>query len=70
MYHVIRAGAECGWGVGAALHGKEAVLRLVGHQDGAVQKQALLASQKILLSRDKADFLANLDGGLAPSDDK
>mmetsp|Transcript_19153 Transcript_19153/g.57841 ORF Transcript_19153/g.57841 Transcript_19153/m.57841 type:complete len:476 (+) Transcript_19153:322-1749(+) len=59
-----------GKGIVTSLHGKEAVLRLVGHQDGAVQKQALLASQKILLSRDKADFLANLDGGLAPSDDK
>jgi len=36
------------------------VLRLVGHSDPTVQKQALLASQKVLLSRDKADFLANL----------
>lgn len=59
-----------GRGGGAALGGKEAVLRLVGHGDAQVQKQALLASQKILLSRDKADFLANLDSGLAPSDDK
>ena len=41
-----------------------------GTGDAQVQKQALLASQKILLSRDKADFLANLDSGLAPTDDK
>lgn len=57
--------AEFGCGSLAALHGKEAVLRLVGHEDPTVQKQALLASQKILLSRDKADFLANLDSGLS-----
>ncbi len=55
-------------GAPAALNGKEAVLRLVGHPDAAVQKQALLTSQKILLSRDKADFLANLDSGLASTD--
>lgn len=54
-----------GKGIVTALHGKEAVLRLVAHDDPAVQKQALLASQKILLSRDKADFLANLDSGLS-----
>lgn len=54
-----------GKGIVTALHGKDAVLRLVAHEDPTVQKQALLASQKILLSRDKADFLANLDSGLS-----
>lgn len=46
---------------GADLKGKERVLHLVQHPDPEVQKQALLATQKILLSRDKADFLAALN---------
>lgn len=44
----------------ADLGGKDAVLRLVGHEDPAVQKQALLASQKVLLSKSKADYLTHL----------
>ena len=44
----------------AELKGKERVLHLVQHPDPEVQKQALLATQKILLSRDKVDFLAQL----------
>jgi V-type H+-transporting ATPase subunit H len=45
------------------LRGKELVMRLMMHPDPAVQREALGAVQKILLSRDKADFLA---GGPAP----
>jgi hypothetical protein len=44
----------------ADLGGKDAVLRLVGHADPGVQKQALLASQKVLLSKSKADYLTHL----------
>ena len=44
----------------ADLGGKDAVLRLVGHEDPSVQKQALLASQKVLLSKSKADYLTHL----------
>jgi hypothetical protein len=44
----------------ADLGGKDAVLRLVGHEDPGVQKQALLASQKVLLSKSKADYLTHL----------
>ena len=43
------------------LKGKEQVLHLVQHPDPEVQKNALLATQKILLSRDKVDYLAALN---------
>lgn len=39
------------------LRGKELVMRLMAHPDTEVQKQALLCVQKIMLSRDKLDFL-------------
>lgn len=42
------------------MKGKERLLHLVQHPDPEVQKEALLATQKILLSRDKVDFLAQL----------
>ena len=41
----------------ADLRGKELVMRLMMHPDAEVQKQALLAVQKILLAKDKVDFL-------------
>lgn len=40
------------------LRGKELVMRLMMHPDEGVQKQALLCVQKILLSKDKVDYLA------------
>ncbi len=39
------------------LRGKELVMRLLGHSDAEVQKQALLCVQKLMLSKDKLDFL-------------
>ncbi len=39
------------------LRGKELVMRLMMHPDPEVQKQALMCVQKVLLSRDKVDFL-------------
>jgi V-type H+-transporting ATPase subunit H len=42
----------------ADLRGKELVMRLMGHPDGEVRKRALLCVQKIMLPRDKLDFLA------------
>ncbi|KXZ45348.1 hypothetical protein GPECTOR_56g445 [Gonium pectorale] len=39
------------------LRGKELVMRLLGHSDVEVQKQALLCVQKLMLSKDKLDFL-------------
>ena len=44
-------------GAGADLRGKELVMRLMMHPDAEVQKQALLAVQKILLAKDKVDYL-------------
>jgi hypothetical protein len=41
----------------ADLHGKELAMRLMMHPDAEVQKQALLAVQKILLAKDKLAFL-------------
>lgn len=40
------------------LRGKELVMRLMTSGDPTVQKAALLTVQKIMLSRDKADFMA------------
>ena len=39
------------------LRGKEIVMELMRHNDPEVQKNALLCVQKIMLSRDKLDFL-------------
>ncbi len=39
------------------LRGKELVMRLLSHSEPEVQKQALLCVQKLMLSRDKLDFL-------------
>jgi V-type H+-transporting ATPase subunit H len=40
------------------LRGKELVMRLMMHPDPDVQSQALKCVQKVLLSKDKSDFLA------------
>lgn len=42
----------------ADLKGKELVMRLMMNSDPEVQKQALLCVQKIMLAKDKAQFLA------------
>ncbi len=42
---------------GADLRGKELAMRLMMHPDAEVQKQALLAVQKILLAKDKVAYL-------------
>lgn len=47
-----------GRGIVSELRGKELVMRLMMHPDPDVQSQALKCVQKVLLSRDKADFLA------------
>lgn len=47
-----------GRGIVTELRGKELVMRLMMHPDPDVQSQALKCVQKVLLSRDKADFLA------------
>lgn len=41
----------------ADLRGKELVMRLMMHPDPNVQKQALLCVQKIMLAKDKLQFL-------------
>lgn len=41
----------------ADLKGKELVMRLMMHPDSNVQKQALLCVQKIMLAKDKLQFL-------------
>lgn len=41
------------------LRGKELVMRLLSHNEIEVQKQALLCVQKLMLSRDKVDFLSS-----------
>lgn len=46
-----------GRGVLAELGAKGAVMRLMAHPDAAVQREALVAVQRILLSKDKADTL-------------
>lgn len=47
-----------GRGIVTELRGKELVMRLMMHPDPDVQSQALKCVQKVLLSRDKADFLS------------
>ncbi|KAI8462608.1 MAG: armadillo-type protein [Monoraphidium minutum] len=44
------------------LRGKELVMRLMSHPDPEVQKRALLCVQKIMLPKDKLDFLAAASG--------
>lgn len=44
------------------LRGKELVMRLMSHPDAEVQKRALLCVQKIMLPKDKLDFLAAASG--------
>lgn len=44
----------------ADLRGKELVMRLMMHPDSDVQKEALLCVQKILLTKDKVDYLQSL----------
>lgn len=39
------------------LRGKELVMRLMSHAEPEVQRQALLCVQKLMLSKDKLDFL-------------
>lgn len=39
------------------MRGKELVMRLMMHPDPTVQKQALLCVQKVMLARDKLEFL-------------
>jgi len=45
------------------LRGKELVMRLMTHPDPDVQKRALMAVQKIMLPRDKLDFLQAASSG-------
>lgn len=40
------------------LRGKELVMRLMAHPDAEVQKQALLCIQKVMLTKDKLDFMS------------
>jgi V-type H+-transporting ATPase subunit H len=47
-----------GRGIVTELRGKELVMRLMMHPDPLVQSQALKCVQKVLLSKDKSDFLA------------
>lgn len=49
-----------GRGIVADLRGKELVMRLMMHPDSDVQKEALLCVQKILLTKDKVDYLQSL----------
>jgi V-type H+-transporting ATPase subunit H len=47
----------------ADLRGKELIMRLMGHPDADVQKRSLLAVQKIMLPRDKLDFMLAASSG-------
>ena len=53
-----RACLAAGRGIVTELRGKELVMRLMMHPDPLVQSQALKCVQKVLLSKDKSDFLA------------
>ena len=48
-----------GRGMVLEMGGKTAVMRLMGHPDAEVQKEALVAVQRLLLSRDKAGMLSH-----------
>ena len=44
-------------GCAAEFRGKELVMRLMMHPEPEVQKQALLCVQKIMLAKDKLEYL-------------
>lgn len=46
-----------GKGIVADLHGKASVMRLMAHPDGAVQREALLCVQKLLLSKNTLGYM-------------
>ena len=46
-----------GKGIIADLHGKSSVMRLMAHPDGAVQREALLCVQKLLLSKNTLGYM-------------
>jgi V-type H+-transporting ATPase subunit H len=50
---------ENGRNIITEFRGKELVMRLMMHPDPEVQKQALLCVQKIMLSKDKLDFMSS-----------
>lgn len=45
------------------LRGKELLMRLMSHPEPEVQRRALLAVQKIMLPRDKVDFMLAASSG-------
>ncbi|KAL4551785.1 hypothetical protein Ndes2526B_g06049 [Nannochloris sp. 'desiccata'] len=47
-----------GRGIVSELKGKEFAMRLMVHPDAEVQREALVCVQRLLLSRDKVDFMA------------
>jgi V-type H+-transporting ATPase subunit H len=47
----------------ADLRGKELMMRLMSSTDADVQKRSLLAVQKIMLPRDKLDFMLASNSG-------
>jgi V-type H+-transporting ATPase subunit H len=47
-----------GRGIVSELKGKELAMRLMAHPDADVQSQALVCVQRLLLSRDKVEFMA------------
>ena len=49
------------------LHGKELVMRLMVHPEPEVQKQALLCVQKLMLTKDKLEFLSSERGASGSS---
>ncbi|GAB4821778.1 hypothetical protein N2152v2_008824 [Parachlorella kessleri] len=49
-----------GRGIVGELRGKELVMRLMMHPDGDVQKEALLCVQKVLISKDKLNYLQGI----------
>lgn len=48
-----------GKGIVADLHGKTSVMRLMAHPDGAVQREALLCVQKLLLSKNTLGYMVS-----------